>query len=159
MSQTMTQLRLARPDDPAARPLLTGLADEYARIYGETTDGELSARDAEDFVPPRGAFLLVLSGSTTVAGGGVAPLVGDTAEVKRIWTSPHQRRRGLARRVLGALEHEALKLGYRALRLQTGALSTPAVALYDASGYRRIAPFGRYRDEPLAVAFEKRLAE
>jgi ribosomal protein S18 acetylase RimI-like enzyme len=76
-----------------------------------------------------------------------------------MWTSPQHRRRGLARRVLGALEQEALKLGYRVVRLQTGAIATPAVSLYDVSGYRRIAPFGRYRDEPLAVAFEKRLAE
>ena len=61
--------------------------------------------------------------------------------------------------MLGALEHEAQTLGYRGLRLQTGAIATPALALYHASGYRRTAPFGRYRDKPLAVAFEKRLAD
>ena len=44
VKHNMPQLRLARPDDPAARPLLTGLADEYARIYGEKADGELSRR-------------------------------------------------------------------------------------------------------------------
>ena len=54
MSQTITELRLARPDDPAARALLAGLADEHARVYGEKTDGELSVREAEDFVPPSG---------------------------------------------------------------------------------------------------------
>ena len=85
----MTEIRVARPDDPAARPLLDGLADEYATSYGEKTNGELAAREVVDFVPPRGVFLLA--------------------------------------------------------------------ALYHASGYERIAPFGRYRDEPLAVAFEKRL--
>ena len=155
----MTQLRLARHDHPAAEPLLAGLADEYARMYGEKADGELTVREPEVFVAPRGAFILAMSGSTTVAGGGVAPLVGDVAEVKRMWTSSRHRRRGLARHVLGALEREALQLGYRVLRLQTGVVATPAVALYRASGYRRIAPFGRYRDEPLAVAFEKRLVD
>ena len=109
----------------------------------------------EDFVPPRGVFLLALSGSTTVAGGGVALLVDDTAEIKRMWTSPQFRRHGLARRVLGALEHEARKLGYHVLRLQTGAIATPALALYLAA--KPIAPFGRYYDEPLAAAFQKRL--
>jgi len=153
----MTRIRIARPDDPAARPLLDGLADEYAKTYGEKTDGELAVREVVDFVRPRGVFLLAVSGATTVAGGGLAPLVGDAAEVKRMWTSPLHRRRGLARRVLAALEREALHLGYRTLHLQTGALSDPAIALYRASGYERIAPFGRYRDEPLAVAFEKRL--
>jgi GNAT superfamily N-acetyltransferase len=109
----MTQLRLARPDHPAAEPLLAGLADEYARMYGEKAGGELTVREVEEFVAPRGAFILAMGGSTTVAGGGVAPLVGDVAEVKRMWTSSRHRRRGLARRVFGALEREALQLGYR----------------------------------------------
>jgi putative acetyltransferase len=74
-----------------------------------------------------------------------------------MWTAPGHRGRGLARRVLAALEHEAQQLGYRVLQLQTGAMATSALALYESSGYRRIAPFGRYRDEPLAVGFEKRL--
>jgi GNAT superfamily N-acetyltransferase len=60
-----------------------------------------------------------------------------------MWTSPGHHRRGPARRVLGALGHEALKLGYGVLRLQTGAVATPAVALYHASGYRRTAPLDR----------------
>jgi GNAT superfamily N-acetyltransferase len=139
----MTSLRVTRPDDPAARPLLEGLA----------------SHEVDEFVPPRGVFLVALSGATTVAGGGVAPLFGDVAEVKRMWTSQQHRRRGLARRVLAALEIQALELGYRVVRLQTGAISTPAVALYHDAGYRRIAPFGPYRDEPLAVAFEKRLVD
>ena len=126
-------------------------------MYGEIADGELTVREVEEFVPPRGIFLVAISGSTTVAGGGVAPLAGSVAEVKRMWTAPGHRGRGLARRVLAALEHEALQLGYRVLQLQTGAMATSALALYESSGYRRIAPFGRYRDEPLAVGFEKRL--
>jgi hypothetical protein len=77
--KAVTHVRVACPDDPAARPLLDGLAAEYARMYGEKTDGELSVREVEEFLPPRGVFLLVLSGSTTVAGGGVAPLGGDAA--------------------------------------------------------------------------------
>jgi GNAT superfamily N-acetyltransferase len=153
----MTLLR-ARPDDPAARPLLDGLAGDYARIYGGRTDGELASRAVEDFVPPRGVFLLAVNGEETLGCGGIAPLSDDAAEVKRMWTSPTHRRRGLARRLLEALEHEAHSLGYRVVRLQTGARSHAALTLYETAGYRRIAPFGRYSAEPLAVAFEKRLA-
>jgi hypothetical protein len=43
------------------------------------------------------------------------------------------------------------------VRLQTGALSEPALAPYRSAGYRSAQRFGRYRDEPLAVAFEKLL--
>jgi GNAT superfamily N-acetyltransferase len=154
----MTLLEVARPDDAAARPLLAELADHYTRNYGEPTEGELASRDVEDFVPPRGVFLLAVHGEETVGCGGIAPLDDVAAEVKRMWTSPTHRRRGLARRLLTALEHEAQALGYRVLRLQTGARSHAALTLYETAGYRRIAPFGRYSAEPLAVAFEKRLA-
>jgi GNAT superfamily N-acetyltransferase len=153
----MTLLR-SRPDDPAARPLLDQLADDYARLYGGRTDGELASRAVEDFLPPRGMFLLAVNGEETVGCGGVVPLAADAAEVKRMWTSPAHRRRGLARRLLEALEREAHALGYRVLRLQTGARSEAALTLYETAGYHRIAPFGRYSAEPLAVAFEKRLA-
>ena len=153
----MIELRLASPDDPGAEPLLAGLADEYARLYGERAEGELTTREVSEFVAPRGAFILAVERSAPVAGGGLAPLGGRVAEVKRMWTSPAHRRRGLARRVLAALEREALRLDYRVLRLQTGAVATAAVELYRTAGYRRIAPFGRYRHEPLAVAFEKQL--
>jgi GNAT superfamily N-acetyltransferase len=154
----MTRLRTARLDEPAARALLDGLAEEYARSYGARIDGEMAEREADDFAPPRGVLLLLEHGTETVAGGALAPLAGRVAEVKRMWTAPAHRGRGHARRVLAALEHEARGLGYRVVRLQTGAMSAPALALYAASGYHRIPPFGRYRDEPLAVAFEKRLA-
>jgi GNAT superfamily N-acetyltransferase len=154
----MPFLRTAHPGEPAARPLVDGLAEEYERLYGARAAGELHARAAADFLPPHGVLLLLVDGSETVAGGGLAPLAAGVAEVKRMWTSPRHRRHGFARMILQALELEARDLGYHELRLQTGALQAPALALYRAAGYRPAPPFGRYRDEPLARAFEKGLA-
>jgi len=151
----MPHLRTADPHDPAARPVWDGLAEEYERTYGERIEGELSVRETADFRPPRGVLLLLTQGSETIAGGAIAPLADGIAEVKRMWTSPRHRRRGHARVILEALEREAAKLGYRTLRLQTGAMSRPALALYYAAGYDEARPFGRYENEPLAVAFEK----
>jgi hypothetical protein len=48
--KVVTHVRVACPDDPAARPLLDGLAAEYARMYGEKTDGEQSVREVEEFL-------------------------------------------------------------------------------------------------------------
>jgi GNAT superfamily N-acetyltransferase len=149
----------AHPDDPAARPLLDGLAEEYARLYGGgPTDDELRSRGAEDFVPPRGVLLLLVEDGETIAGGALAPLQQGVAEVKRMWTGPAHRRQGYARHVLAALELEAVVLGYRAIRLQTGKLSAPALALYAEAGYHASSPFGRYERHPLLVGFEKQLA-
>jgi hypothetical protein len=50
------------------------------------------------------------------------------------------------------------RYGYRALRLQTGDLQTAPIALYRSAGYRPIASYGRYRDEPRCLCFEKVLA-
>jgi len=43
------------------------------------------------------------------------------------------------------------------VRLETGLRQPTALRLYDTSGYRRIEPYGRYRDDPLSVCFEKKL--
>ena len=153
----MPYLRTARIDERAARPLVEGLAEEYRRLYGDATSVELTSRDVADFSPPRGVLLLVIDGPETLAGGGIAPLAEGVGEVKRMWTAPARRGRGYARLVLAALETRAVELGYRTLRLQTGARSDAALALYRSAGYRPAPPFGSYRDEPLAIGFEKEL--
>jgi GNAT superfamily N-acetyltransferase len=137
--------------------LLDGLAEEHGRLHGEPTEGELSPREAADCIPPRGVLLLLVDASGTLAGGGVAPLADGVAEIKWVWTSPAHRGRGYARRVLAALERRAFHLGYRRLRLETGAASGPALALYRSAGYLPVPPFGRCGDEPVALAFEKSL--
>jgi ribosomal protein S18 acetylase RimI-like enzyme len=154
----MPYLRTAHPDEPATRVLLEGLAEEYARLYGEAAAGELSTPQADDFTPPRGVLLLLVDGSETLAGGGVSPLADGVAEIKGMWTSPAHRGRGYARRVLLALERRAFYLGYRRLRLETGAASAPALALYRSAGYLPAPPFGSDREESLALGFEKPLA-
>jgi GNAT superfamily N-acetyltransferase len=154
----MPYLRTAHPDEPATKALLDGLAEEYARLYGETAAGELSTPEAADFTPPFGVLLLLVEGSETLAGGGVSPLADGVAEIKGMWTSPAHRGRGYARRVLVALERRAFYLGHRRLRLQTGAASVPALALYRSAGYLPAPPFGSDRDESIMLGFEKPLA-
>jgi GNAT superfamily N-acetyltransferase len=143
--------------DPAAEPLLRGLREEYDARYGGGAT-EMSAYDFADFEPPAGCFLILTLAGRTVAGGGFRRLDESTAEVKRMWTDPAYRRRGLARRVLGLLESEAAGRGYLRLRLETGQAQPEAVALYAAAGWVRSAEgYGRHRDSPRAVFFEKRL--
>jgi ribosomal protein S18 acetylase RimI-like enzyme len=153
------RLREARLDEPAARPLLAGLAKEYSSAFGQaSTRAEMTIRDATEFLPPDGALLVLETDRTTVAGGGLARLGDGIAEIKRMWTAPEHRRRGHARRLLTALEQVALARGYTIVRLQTADALSAALALYRAAGYRQIPPFGPYRNEPRAIGFEKLLA-
>jgi GNAT superfamily N-acetyltransferase len=143
------QLREVRLSDPEVRPLLEGLTDEYTRRYGET--GEMTSVDAQAFEPPDGIFVVLLEHGTTVAGGGLRRLEGDVCEVKRMWTAPDRRRRGLASAVLDALEVAARNRGYSRLRLETGPAQPEARSLYERRGYRVIPPYGIYAQ---ATAFE-----
>ena len=139
--------------DPIVAPLLAGLAAEYEHRYGPSDEMVLAHSD--DFDPPTGAFVVLFDDDQTVAGGGIRRLEPDTCEVKRMWTSPEYRRRGLASTVLAALEDVARRLGYTRVQLETGAAQPEAIAMYGHLGYRAIPPFGPY---PVAFAFERDLA-
>jgi GNAT superfamily N-acetyltransferase len=148
------ELRRVRMNDPEVAPLLRGLADEYERRYGP--NGELASVPAHEFEPPQGAFLVVLEGGVTVAGGALRQMSSQVCEVKRMWTAPDQRRKGYASVVLDALERAARELGYDTLRLETGRAQPEAHAFYRRRGYNRIPPYGSYEG---ATAFEHRLTD
>ena len=150
---TGVELRAVAYDDPAAAPLVEGLAAEYQARYG--ANGEMASTPPEQFRPPAGLFVVAVDDGVTVAGGGFRPHAEGVCEVKRMWTAPTHRRRGLAALVLTTLEQRAAAAGYRTLVLETGPRQPEAAAFYAGRGYRRIDPFGPY---PQALAFEVDLA-
>jgi GNAT superfamily N-acetyltransferase len=122
-------------DDPLARPLLAGLEADYVAWYGDGARQEMTRYPAERFARDTGGgFLLLVEHGAAVAGGAYMR-EGDDAEIKRMWTHPDQRRRGLARRVLAELQADALAHGYRRMVLSTGWQQRDAVALYTAAGW------------------------
>jgi putative acetyltransferase len=115
---------------------------------------------AQLFEPHMRFFLARLDGSA-VACGGVA-LFDDYAEVKRMYTRPMARGRGLAKAVLRRLEDEARAAGKTMLRLETGRFQPEAVGLYRGAGFNSCGPFGHYarmsaRDIEQSLFFEKPL--
>jgi GNAT superfamily N-acetyltransferase len=125
-------------------PLLVGLSEEYDARYGENI--EMTRASANEFDPPAGLFVVFMDGPITAAGGGFRRHTLGTCEVKRMWTSPRYRRRGLATSVLRTLEEAAWEAGYAHVVLETGSLQPEAVALYTRRGYRRIEVYGYYPD-------------
>ena len=142
------ELRRVRLNDPEVVPLLAGLEREYTERYGSAE--EMLRTHDEEFRPPDGIFVVIVENSVTVAGGGFRRHSADACEVKRMWTHPEHRRRGLAVRVLTALEEGAREAGYSRLVLETGPRQPEAAALYERRGYRRIPTYGLY---PQALAF------
>ena len=96
--------------------------------------------------------------ATPVGCGALRPYDADIAEVKRMYTVPAWRGRGVAAAVLAELERHARAFGYPTMRLETGDRQPGAIRLYERSGYRHIPPFGPYVAWDDSVCFEKPLA-
>ncbi|MET9391367.1 GNAT family N-acetyltransferase [Streptomyces sp. NPDC006624] len=150
-------------DHPDAVKLNDQVQAEYAVRYGD--DGDATPMAASDFRPPNGTYLIAYDehGSPVASGGWRAQdaneegnLDGD-AEVKRMYVVDQMRGRGLARRILAALEEDARQAGRARMVLETGTKQPEAIALYTSSGYEPCAKFGYYRFYETSRCYAKRL--
>jgi DNA-binding MarR family transcriptional regulator/GNAT superfamily N-acetyltransferase len=143
------------PESPEAQACLNGFFSELGRRLPSGFDpAESVSADPEEMRPPLGQFLMVRCGGRPRGCGGVKTLEPGVGEIKRMWIHPELRGRGAGRRLLQALEDEAIALGLRTLRLDTSSQLEEALALYRSAGYVEIEP---YNDNPYAAHwFEKR---
>ncbi len=137
------RLRLVRVDTPDARILQEAQQAELGEMFGFRG---FALADRPQFTSPRGAFLVAYDDDVPVACGGICPIgaLPGTAEVKRMYTVPSFRRRGIGVRILRSLEVEARAFGYRAMALETGTVMHWAVALYQGEGYSQIPLYPPY---------------
>lgn len=156
MNLPLLEIRPVDPQGDDALALLREAAIDARALYPELhrPDAPWPTNPPN---PPRGIYLVAYLDGQPTACGALRPLSADCAEVRRIYVLKQARRGGLARAVLQALEAEALALGYKQLRLETGMRQLPAMALYRAQGFVQIPPFGEHVDDPTSVCFEKQL--
>ena len=151
------EIRERRFDAPESQALIrAALADLGARYGGS---GDETPVDAAEFTPPEGVFLVAYLDGRPVGGGGWRSHGedGDTAELKRMYTDPAVRGRGVARAVLGAVERSARDHGRKRIVLECGDKQPEAIAMYTSSGYERIPNFGYYKDAPGCLSFGRTL--
>ena len=141
--------------------LTAQVQDYYREIYGGPDDSPL---DDEELVPPAGTFLLArLDGEPAGMGGwrriGVVDALGGErpAEVRRMYTAPAARHRGVARALLVELERTAAAYGADVMVLSTGGVQADAVAFYRACGYVDVPLFGHWAASPGIVCLGRRL--
>ena len=80
-------------------------------------------------------------------------------EVKRMFTLPESRGKGIATKVLNELENWASELGYAKCMLETGKRQPEAVRLYQKNGYKQIPNYGQYINMDNSVCFEKLMSK
>ncbi|MET8217037.1 GNAT family N-acetyltransferase [Streptomyces hirsutus] len=150
-------------DHPDAVKLNDEVQAEYDIRYGD--GGDATPMDPADFRPPNGIYLIAYDENDTPAASGgwrVQNANGEgnrdgDAELKRMYVIEQMRGRGLARRILAALEDDARAAGRLRMVLETGTEQPEAIALYTSSGYEPCEKFGYYRFHDNSRCYAKAL--
>lgn len=93
-----------------------------------------------------------------VGCGAIKEIAPGAMEVKRMYTPPELRGRGIAVHVLNELEKWAAELGYQQCMLETGKKQPEAIALYTKCGYTIIPNYGQYAGIENSVCFQKTIS-
>lgn len=145
-----------RRDDGLSADALAMIAESEVELASLYPPEVRYAFSPEQLTGAQVRFLTAHEDGTLVGCGGVAPCDGF-AELKRIFVTQHARNRGVAARIVAALEGVAREEGYELIRLETGLASPDALSLYRKIGYREIGPFGHYEENGSSVFMEKEL--
>ena len=143
------------PSAPEALALVGAMEDEIEALYADRA-GSIHSVGAGPQVmgPPGGAFIVLRADDRAVAAGGLKRIGAEVCEIKRMYVVPALRGRGVARRMLGFLEDEARRRGYRLVRLDTGEHQHDARHLYESTGYVEI---GNFNANPVATYFGEKV--
>ena len=143
-------------------PELHDLIGELENVLGAAYEAhQRHGLSIEQLFEPNVRFFLARLEGLAVGCGGVA-VVDDYAEVKRMYTRPMARGRGVAKALLHRIEDEARRAEKSVLRLETGTHQQEAIGLYEHMGFQPRGAFGPYAAMPArnietSLFFEKAL--
>jgi GNAT superfamily N-acetyltransferase len=138
------ELECVSEPTPEVRQLL-GELDEA--LSGPYSADQRHALSVDQLFQPNIRFFLARLDGVAVACGGVAFLDGY-GEVKRMYSRPSVRGRGVAKGLLRRIEAETRDVGLSLLRIETGIYQEEALRFYEGAGFRRCGPFGPYAALP-----------
>jgi putative acetyltransferase len=126
-------------------------------------DEDLAIRDGEDHsfyaqynkIDKIKYTVVAYDDEKPIACGAIKEFDKDTMEVKRMYTLPEWRGKGIATNVLRELESWAVELSYKKCILETGKKQPEAIALYKKNGYGIIPNYGQYTGIENSLCFEK----
>jgi putative acetyltransferase len=144
------------PDQPEVIALIAELDAYQDTLYPPESRYAL---DLTSLKQPNVLFAVARDDAGHAIGCGALVLCSEFGELKRMYVSPRGRGQGVAKKLLALLESEAIASGRKVLNLETGPYQHEALALYTSAGYERRGSFGDYRDDPLSVFMQKRIAD
>ena len=142
--------------EPANQPEVLALIeqlDAYQKpLYPEESHHGI---DVAALSQPNVVFAVARDPSGQAVGCGDIVIESAYGELKRMFTQPSHRGRGIARSLVQWLEAQAQARGCHLFMLETGCLQPEAIALYERLGYSRRGPFGPYTEDPNSVFMHK----
>lgn len=141
----------------AATPGQYDAAREIFRAYALSLDFDLQfqgfEKELEDidrqYGPPEGALILASRDGEVIGCVAVRKFAEGEAELKRMFVLPGHRGLKLGENLLLRALQAAKDLGYQKLKLDTLPTMISAIRLYEAHGFKKIAP---YRFNPMQGA-------
>jgi putative acetyltransferase len=89
--------------------------------------------------------------------GAIKEYTPNNMEIKRMYTSPGSRGKGIATKVLTELEIWATELSCEKCIVETGKRQPEAIGLYKKNGYKLIPNYGKYAEIENSLCFEKEM--
>ncbi len=143
---TLVEISRCDPAEPDARHCLRTYFAELAERFEAGFDPGQGPVDETALRPPAGVLLVARLHGVPV-GCGALVHTAKLTKVKRMWVDRSVRGLGVGRRLLTALEDEAIRAGVTTLGLETNRALPEAIAMYASAGYQEVEPFD---DEPYA---------
>ncbi len=92
-----------------------------------------------------------------VGCGAFKPFNKNSVEIKRMYTVPERRRKGVAEMILLQLENWARDMNYSKCILETGKRQIEAIKFYKQMNYTLIPNYGPYKNVENSLCFKKEL--
>ena len=101
--------------------------------------------------------LVCYENEVAIAIGAYKEYDSETVEIKRMFTLPEHRGKGIASKILAELELWAKEEKYKFALLETGQLQKDAIYLYQKLGYKIIENFGQYQGVENSICMKKNI--
>ena len=148
------RIALESPNQPEVIQLIEELDAYQKPLYPAESHHGI---DMDALSQPNVLFAVIRNDDGVAIGCGAIVLEPEYGELKRMFIRPENRGQGLSKKLLSFLEAQAHAKGCRAFTLETGIYQPQALGLYERSGYKRCAPFGNYKPDPMSVFMMKKV--
>ena len=101
--------------------------------------------------------LIAYENEIPIAIGAYKEYDSETVEIKRMYTLPEHRGKGIASKILDELELWAKEENYKKAILETGFMQKDAIYLYQKLGYKIIENFGQYQGIENSICMKKNI--